>query len=383
MTHPRGADMPAERRRLLYLALQDPHLPVNGTCLRGGEMLRRLSREFETDLVYMEGAGQPPLPYGEDTLKNLPHLVERVKVPFSPSAYFLFSRSFLTAARNLLDRRKHDFIVCDYGICALYGLILSRRAGLRFIYSSHNLEYRGNLNKSREDLRRLPLALYMYIVERLGVQRAESVVAITESDAQAYARWTDAAKILVIPQGIDESIFNPYYEAPRNQQKTVLFCGNFKSQFNRNAVAEVKRSIADYVVARVPGVRFKFVGAYPPMDIKHPSFEYTGFADDYVEQLKAADVVISPIMQGQGFPTKIIEALAVGKTVISTPVGARGVDSSLGSLRIRPLEAFPQAIVEALTQGNGVQTEDFERVRALYSWEELISRLVVRMRGSR
>lgn len=376
-----SSDMPAKRPRLLYLALQDPHVPVNGTCLRGGEMLRRLSQEFETDLVYMEGAGQPPMPYGEEALKNLPHLRERVKVPFSPSAYFLFSRSFLTVARSLLEMRKHDFILCDYGICALYGLILSRKAGVRFIYGSHNLEYRGNLNKSREDFRRLPLALYMYIVERLGVQRANIVIAITESDANAYSNWTDPAKIVVIPQGIDESIFNPHYEAPHNQRKIVLFCGNFKSQFNRNAVAEVKRRIADYVVARIPGVRFRFVGAYPPVDIQHPSFEYTGFADDYVDQLKAADVVISPILQGQGFPTKIIEALAVGKIVISTPVGARGVDPGLSSLRIQPIEAFPQAIVEALTQGHGVQTTDFERIRALYSWDALVARLLNRMRG--
>ena len=344
-------------------------------------MLRRLSREFETDLVYMEGAGQPPLPYGDETLKNLPDLRERVKVPFSPSAYFLFSRSFLAAARKLLEERTHDFILCDYGICALYGLILSREFGVRFIYGSHNLEYRGNLNKSREDLRRLPLALYMYVVERLGVQRAKVVIAITESDAQAYARWADAGKIVVIPQGIDESIFNPYYEIPRNPQKTVLFCGNFKSQFNRNAVAEVKLRVADYVVARIPGVRFKFVGAYPPVHIEHPSFEYTGFADDYVDQLKSADVVISPIVQGQGFPTKIIEALAVGKIVISTPVGARGVDSSLSSLRVRPLEAFPQAIVEALMQGEAAPTGEFERIRAQYSWDTLVGGLVARMRS--
>ena len=50
---------PLRRRRLLYLAVYDPHVPYTGTGARGGEFVNFLARHDELDLVYMEGSGHP------------------------------------------------------------------------------------------------------------------------------------------------------------------------------------------------------------------------------------------------------------------------------------------------------------------------------------
>ncbi len=113
-------------------------------------------------------------------------------IPYSQRGYFLFSPDLYRAAAERLKRERYDYIICDYGLAAVYGLLLSRRFRTPFIYSSHNIEYRANLGKAREDPRRWPLALYMYVAEKMAVKQARCVVAITPADADAYARWISA-----------------------------------------------------------------------------------------------------------------------------------------------------------------------------------------------
>lgn len=374
---------PSSRRKtLLYVAVYDPHAPLTGGGTRGLALVGHLAEHVEVDLVYMEGSGHAPDPdLTARFADRLPHVRSKVRVPFSATGYFLFSRTIYDAAVRLLQTHTYDYILCDYGLSAAYGLLLSRRFGVPLIYSSHNLEYKIYLDKARRDKRRLLLVPYVYLVERLAVQRAAILVAITQSDADVYARWRGTDDILVIPQGFDTAVFHPFYDPPRNEPKEILFVGNYNNQFNRDVVAVVRERIVERVCARYPAARFRFVGANPPRDLAHPNFLFTGFVEDYPAQLKAADVMISPLLQGQGAPTKIIEALACGKPIIATPVGARSVERDYASLTICDLEAFPEKIAEALAVNQPVTTTDYDAIKSRYAWQVTVQRLVDRIQS--
>lgn len=376
--------IPSSRRRkaILYVAVYDPHVPLTGGGTRGLALVGQLAEHLDVDLVYMEGSGYAPDPdLAGRFADRLPHVRAKVRVPFSTTGYFVFSQTLYAEAAHFLRTHTYDYILCDYGLSAAYGLLLSRRFGVPLIYSSHNLEYRIYLDKARRDKRRLLLLPYVYLVERLAVQRASILVAITKKDAEIYARWRGTSDILVIPQGVDTAVFHPFYDPPRNDPKEILFVGNYNNQFNREVVAVVKERIVDRVCARYPSVRFRFVGANPPRDLAHPNFVFTGFVDDYPAQLKAADVMISPLLQGQGAPTKIIEALACGKPIIATPVGARSVERDYASLTICDLEAFPEKIVEVLVADQPVTAKDFETIKSRYAWSVTVQRLVERIQN--
>lgn len=366
------------RKCLLYLALYDPRIPLTGASRRAYQFIDLLSTNMDLDLVHMEGCGQAPLP-GLLPPAPLANVREVRRVPFGAWGYFFFSPEVYRAAEDFLRRQRYDFILCDYGLSALYGLILSRKFGVPLVYSSHNIEYKGNLDKANKDLRRLPLALYMYLVERAGVRRARFLVSITDDEAAFYERWKSREDMVVIPQGIDEEVFHPFYPAAKNDPQRVLFCGNLKSQFNRDAVRTVMDTILDPVLKRRPCTKFIFVGAHPPTDVHHPQVEFTGFLEDCVPQLRRADVVISPMGQGRGFPTKIVEALACGKPTIATPIGARALERDYKRLEVCSLEEFPDRICRALERNQPVSPEDFEKIRVRYSWKKNIMRLVERM----
>jgi glycosyltransferase involved in cell wall biosynthesis len=117
------------------------------------------------------------------------------------------------------------------------------------------------------------------------------------------------------------------------------------------------------------------VGRWPPTDIKHPNVEFTGFLEDYPTALKNADVVISPMRQGWGFPTKIVEALACGKPTVTTPVGGRALEKDYHILKFADLEVFAAEICRTLADAQPVSDIDHDKVKARYSWEANVQRL--------
>ncbi len=366
---------PLRRRRLLYLAVYDPHVPYTGTGARGGEFVNFLARHDELDLVYMEGSGHPGDPDLEakfaDRIQGVRH---KIRIPFTSWDYFIFSPTLLQKAEAFLRTEKYDYILADYGLAARYGIALSKKSGVPFVYSSHNIEYRQYLGKARKDFRRWPLVPYVRRVERRGCEEALLVVAISEEDATFYTRWIPRDKIVIVPQGFDENVLNPFYPPPSNDPFIVLFFGNYNISTNREAVQVVRDCIVDEVVSRVPNVLFRFVGANPPTELIHPNFEFTGFVDSIVDQIKNADVIISPMLGGWGMPTKVVESLACGKPVVATEIGARSVPRTYKQLTVENVEAFSGRICEVLEAGNSVDASDFEKLKQDFLWENQLVR---------
>ncbi len=168
-----NAHAPDSRIKILYVSVHDPHVPLTGTGIRVGAFVNQLALRHHVDLVYLDGSGQPPsAKLSAHYANSVTGVASKTRIPYSQRGYFLFSPDLYRAAAERLARERYDYIICDYGLAAVYGLLLSRRFRTPFIYSSHNIEYRANLGKAREDPRRWPLALYMYAAEKMAVKRA-------------------------------------------------------------------------------------------------------------------------------------------------------------------------------------------------------------------
>lgn len=366
----------ARKGRLLYIGVFDPHTPLSGTGQRARNLLRGISRRFVVDAAYIEGSGRAPIPdIAERFAGELPDIRRKIAVPFGSFRYYYYHPGLHRAAVDLAESETYDAVLCDYGVAAAYGLALKRRFDLPFVYLSHNVEHRLHLMKAKTDPRRFALLPWMYAVERAGVQRSELLVAISDAEAEFYERWKARDQIIVVPQGFDALTFNPFYEQPVRERKIVLFCGNFGIQFNREAVRAFVKTAADGILERHPDTEFRFVGAYPPTDIRHPAVNFTGFVDDYAAELRSADLFVTPVLAGMGSPTKVYEALACGKQVVATPMGARSVPADYRSLHVAALEDFPAIVNRLLDERPAPEAADFGRIREEHSWRALAERL--------
>jgi glycosyltransferase involved in cell wall biosynthesis len=354
----------------------DPHVPYTGAGARGAQFVNFLAARHQVDLVYMTGSGHPGNPELEEKFKDRLRGVGRViRIPFTQRGYFIFSKPLYNAASGLMRENKYDFILCDYGLAGRYGLKLSRKSGVPFIYASHNIEFRQYLGKAKSDPRRWPLVPYVRAFEKKAVKACCLLVAVSDEDKAFFSRWKSPGKIVVVPQGFDESAFNPFYKPSVNHPKIVLFFGNYLISTNREAVRTVRDRIVDRVIERMPDVVFRFAGANPPAEYSHANFEFTGFVDSVADEIKKADVVISPMLGGWGMPTKVVESLACGKPVIATETGARSVPRRFSRLTVCPVDRFPEALVRVLRENRPVDRRDFESLKTEYLWSARLEHL--------
>jgi polysaccharide biosynthesis protein PslH len=219
------------------------------------------------------------------------------------------------------------------------------------------------------------LAPWVYWAERAACRAAKLVVAISESDRSEYAKWIPNDRIEVIPQGFDPKSANSSYVAPAETPPMVLFVGSFRSENNRIAARRIVKEIAPVVLQAHPQVTFQLIGADPPRDLQGPNVECLGFVNDLRPYLSRANLVIAPMAFAHGMATKIVTALAFGKTVLATPEGAGAISRKYRQLVVAPVAAFPARIVDLLATRPPVDRGQFTAFCEEFAWPSLIARL--------
>ena len=161
---------------------------------------------------------------------------------------------------------------------------------------------------------------------------------------------TDAARITVAPTGVDLS----RYRAAAGHEATepvVMFLGSMDWEANIDGVFYFHREIWSRIRAAVPRATFRIVGRNPSTRVRKlaedPSVVVTGDVPSVVDHLQDAAVFVVPLRIGGGTRLKIYEAMATGRAVVSTTIGAEGLDVNHGQDIV--LADDPAAFADAVT----------------------------------
>jgi glycosyltransferase involved in cell wall biosynthesis len=184
-----------------------------------------------------------------------------------------------------------------------------------------------------------------------------------------------------IPNGVDGDYFAP---RPESEKRGIIaFSGNMGFRPNVEAVEFFYREGFDRLKRRHPEVRWYVVGANPASEIAalsvDPQVVVTGFVDDVREYLAQAQVVICPMVSGSGIKNKVLEAMAMGKAVVSTPLGVSGIDCTDGEhVLIAKTGAELADQVSLLLEDDARRQQLARNARELverrYSWECTVER---------
>ncbi len=363
--------------KILYLTTFDPTVPLSGGPVRAREYIRYLAERYSMFTVNMKGNNRPPKLIQDGWLRtfqnDLKEVVRKQEVPYNRVGSFSFSVRLFRAAFREMKKEKCDLIVADMANASFYGYLLSKMFKVPWIYSSRNVEYKRHLEGGKQYIKKCALVPLMYLAEKIG-SKAQRLLTVSEPDASHFRKWTKSGKIMVIPSGFDETRYHPYYEPITPLRPTVLFFGAFTHLPNREASLLINKGILPRVVEQFPDVVFQFIGSEPPPELVHPNTEVLGFVSDLVSYIRLSNVVIVPILSGGGMRTKVIEALACGKVVISTAKGAEGV-GQYQNLFIREMKEFPDEICRVIREGYIKDERDFESLKKAHSWEETLKRL--------
>ncbi|MBI2842832.1 MAG: glycosyltransferase [Armatimonadetes bacterium] len=247
------------------------------------------------------------------------------------------------------------------------------------------LVQRRNYEKAKGFVRRLENYIEwrkMHRMERDAFRRLDLCVAVSELERKAALEIEPRANVAVVDNGVDTSYFEPV--PSEISPNSLVFTGTMKYAPNEEAMLYFCREILPLIREQVPDVRLSIVGHSPHPSVRNlaslSGVEVIGAVPDIRPYLSRAAVVIVPLLSGGGTRLKILEALSMGKAVVSTSMGAEGleVEHSRHILIADDPATFADQVVSMLNtpeSAAALGAAGRELARSRYDWEILARRL--------
>jgi len=325
--------------RILVASLQSPTPVVNGESLRLFNLLDELRVRHEVHVVCFGGrvalegvtsATVPePLPHafvtrlarGARSLRSEPALVQAVRSSGLPEAVAGSARSRAFDVAHLSG--------------AASAVLAQSLPGLDCLWDCIDAWHLSRAEEARAErfprsvLRRAAsLSIRRFEETALGEARVTTVT--SSADRDALLGVSPAARVEVVPNGVDTTFFAPPAAVEPDPQ-LIAFHGNLAYTPNADAARFLATEVLPRVVADAPGARLRLIGRNPPRDVaalSAPNVDVTGEVEDVRPLLAEAAVVACAVRTGTGIKNKLLEAAALGLPIVaSTP--------ALGDLDLR------------------------------------------------
>lgn len=338
---------------ILFLSQIVPYPPHGGVLQRGYNLLRELGRRASVHLlafVHPDVLSSPAaVEQSRAALQGFCEAVEyfplwpktsplhRVSaLAFSACAPHPFS---VIAHRSAAFRRRvEDLLRSPFDLVHVDTLALGQFVGsnrrVPGALTHHNIE--SVLMERRAAVETRPLVRAFLRREALKLRRYESIVAprfdlnivVSERDRETLASRVGPMRTTVVPNGVDVEYFTP---EPDRETAALVYTGGQNMFANRDAVMYFLQEIWPKVCLQLPDVRFFVVGQDPPGELLafaslDPRVVVAGYVDDVRPIVWKSAVYIVPLRVGGGTRLKVLDAMAMGKAMVSTSIGCEGLD---------------------------------------------------------
>jgi glycosyltransferase involved in cell wall biosynthesis len=185
----------------------------------------------------------------------------------------------------------------------------------------------------------------------LAPRAFRELAALTREEAEFLGRWLPGARLFVSSIPVDVERFAAAAAERPDGPPTFVFVGNYVHPPNREAARLLASRVAPAALALRPDLRFVIAGPNPPDELRElarpPAIEVAGFVPDLEGLLARATAFVAPIVSGGGLRVKLLEAMAGGCAVVSTPLGLNGIPAEPGRevVRVAAVEEFAGVVL--------------------------------------
>jgi len=296
-----------------------------------------------------------------------------------------YSKIFQAKVEETANRLKPDLVICEW---SPYAIFVKAIPGIKKIVVAHNIEgkiWERYYENEKNPIKKWYIKRQMLKVagfEKAAFGWADGATAVSAIEAEEIRAYKQTLKVETVENGVDLEYFRP--DTNKKVKKELSFVGSMNWRPNQDAIQYFAEEIFPLVREKEKDIVATFVGQDPPPHIRKldsiPGIKIIGQVDDVRPYVHRAAVYIVPLRIGGGTRLKIIEALAMGKAVVSTRVGAEGLNVIDGQeiiLADKP-EEFAEKISilqqdEQLRNRLGVAGRKL--VEAQYGWEKQAEKL--------
>lgn len=369
------------RARVLVASPYAPFPLSHGGAVRMYNLMHEAARHFDQVLVYFADELSPPPPEvleicaevvvvrREGTharpLTERPDVVEEFDSPVM--------RALL---QEMLRKWRPGVAQLEFTQMAQYARECAP-APVLMVEHDVTLDLYGQLLREREDWETRAQWERWRRFEQAAWGEVARVVVMSDKDARMVGQ---AGRAVVLPNGVDLERYSPCEAEP--EARRLLFIGSFAHLPNVMALDWFLRE----AWPRLPGYSLHVIAgkdpryfleryrdrAQPPLD--QPGIEVEAFVSDPRPAYRRASVVIAPLLASAGTNIKIMEAMAMGKAVVSTPGGMNGLDDLRACAAVEETGGgFAEAILKLEVAGarRAMEHAARERVSTLYGWRAI------------
>ena len=385
--------------KILWLSSGFLHPTTRGGQIRTLEMLRRLRTRHEIHYLALHDgrtealARSPeycfkawPVPFALAARDSPRFWIQAARALFFQLPVVV-ARKRSQAARILIERllqtERFEVVVCDF-----LTPVVNLPSSQPFVLFEHNVEtviWRRYVESAKDPVRRAffrAQAKRLLAFERAACQQADHVVAVSEEDAKLLRELCEISKVTAIPTGVDVAYFSRRSSGDTPPNSSLLFTGSMDWMPNVEGVLWFVQDVLPLIRRAVPRCSLTIAGRRPAAVIRRlsadPAIRVTGTVEDIRPYLWSSEVSIVPIRTGSGTRLKIYESMAAETAVVSTTIGAEGLDvTSPDNIRISDTpEAFAASCVELLRNPEPRARQAAAALKLVhgFSWETVAAR---------
>jgi polysaccharide biosynthesis protein PslH len=350
-------------KNILYLTHIFPYPPNEGGRIATYNLLKELSN-YGHNIHLCSFISQ-------DEFNN--ELQFKIDIPLSSIEVIIkdYSNSFVNIFKNLFDTKAYttskyidsrmkdkiieiiknkniEILYCDHLHTAYYGLEVKKKfPEITVLLREHNVESQILYRASQEEkslVKKLFLRYQYYKLKNYEintVERFDKVFMISNDDKEYLYKHNNKVNLEVLQAGVDTNRYFPSIKKVNKQtqkKNTLLFLGTMSWLPNIDGVAWFLDNIFPKILKKYPQTIFYVVGKNPPEKILNyksifpDNLVITGFVEDERDYIREADVFLVPLRIGSGIRIKILIALAMRKTIVTTSIGIEGIDIDRNSI---------------------------------------------------
>lgn len=302
--------------------------------------------------------------------------------PFIDLLDYYYSPSMMRTVQRVLEREKPDILYLTRPM-ANYAQNIPMPKVIQPYDAVH--EWHRQMYRAAKGIKKL---LYYATYRMTGSYEAnvyskfDACLVVTKEDKELLTSLCSHMNCIVLPNGVDTEYFKPV--DVEEDFPSMIFVSDMSGSPTTDNIFHFYKEIFPMIRKEIPEVKLYLVGRNPAREISKLACDHsvivTGYVDSVRPYLAKSSIFIAPMIMGTGIKNKVLEAMAMGKCIITTPIGVQGIDAI-------PLEhmivandpkEFATCTIELLKHKQLRQKlGDNARklIEAKYSWKKITERL--------
>ena len=403
--------------RILFLSLRSPYPPQRGDRIRSYHFIKQLSKRHDVTSVFFAES--------DDDIEGVKHLntfCERVEwVRFKPTFAYLNTALHCLSRTPLqvhywyspqMQRRidkllsEQDFELIHAQLFRMGQYVTHAKDTTKVLDLCDSLA----LNLSRRAELDCTPKRFLVKLEEKRVRRYEVEImksfdrgtVVANFDRDYLLNQDNTLKLSVVPMGVDLEYFQPSQDngsgetevnrlppnvpvqAAKHHTKNMLFTGTMNYFPNIDAVTYFCTDIFPLIQRKYPDATFFIVGNHPTEQVRKLATQkgvvVTGYVPDIRPYFDIASIFVAPLRAGSGIQTKNLEAMAMETPIVTTSIGAMGLEAQIDKelLIADTPDIFAERIIHLIENPDvrqNIAKAGRKRVEENYDWQVLVERL--------